>query len=536
MRPPLSPSTAAGAALILLLLTACPERSVLRPVPPTGETPRHGGTLRVLLDDDVDSLDPDRAARASSWFFARATSRGLLAFPALARRDGGSDPVPDLAEALPTVSADGLHYTFRLRRGIRFGPPVTREVRATDVISSVRRIIATGAGIARFLRDIVDMSAPDEHTVVMLLARPLNDLPWVLAHPQAAVVPAGLPAPGRVDPRAIAPLGPYRLLSYRPERSIALDRNPSWDPDTDPVRGGYVDRIDATIGIPAATAVARVASGRGQLVLDIGPPDLFVRPLRYPAGIQVGDAGSSCIRYLFLNEDVKPFDRGLVRLAVASAVQRRLFADTEGTGTPATRILPPSVTGYSESPVVREDVSRARALLTRAGLSRGFEPTLVVADAVRDLKEAAIIRTSLARAGVRVRVRKVPAATVYPQWYERPDARVPMGLATWCADWPGLAGRDVLGVIADPKSIATPGQNYAHLRSPAVQRALDGAVNGPPARAAGRWSTADAAVCATAAIVPLLWTHEDALMSPNVHGWRAAPMWPRGDPTALWLV
>src|SRR5947199_372092 len=78
MRPPLSPSTAAGAALILLLLTACPERSVPRPAPPTGETPRHGGTLRVLLDDDVDSLDPDPATRASSWFFARGRSAWTL--------------------------------------------------------------------------------------------------------------------------------------------------------------------------------------------------------------------------------------------------------------------------------------------------------------------------------------------------------------------------------------------------------------------------------------------------------------------------
>src|SRR5207245_4507475 len=113
----------------------------------------------------------------------------------------------------------------------------------------------------------------------LLLARPMNDLPWVFAHPQAAVVPAGLPEPGRVDPRAVAPLGPYRYLSYRPEQSITLDRNPSWDPRTDPVRGGYVDRIEATIAVPAAASIGRVTSGQADLVLDTGPLDRSVQPL-----------------------------------------------------------------------------------------------------------------------------------------------------------------------------------------------------------------------------------------------------------------
>jgi peptide/nickel transport system substrate-binding protein len=51
--------------------------------------------------------------------------------------------VPDLAAAAPTISADGLTYTFTLRDGVRFedGSPVTsKDVR--HGIESIERLFA----------------------------------------------------------------------------------------------------------------------------------------------------------------------------------------------------------------------------------------------------------------------------------------------------------------------------------------------------------------------------------------------------------
>ena len=53
----------------------------------------------------------------------------------------GSQVVPDLATAMPQITAGGRVYTFHLRSGVRFSPPVNRAVRPSDVKWSIERIL-----------------------------------------------------------------------------------------------------------------------------------------------------------------------------------------------------------------------------------------------------------------------------------------------------------------------------------------------------------------------------------------------------------
>jgi ABC-type transport system substrate-binding protein len=52
----------------------------------------------------------------------------------------GTKLIPDLAADLPEVSPDGLTYTFHLKDGARFGPPVSREIVARDIAYAFERI------------------------------------------------------------------------------------------------------------------------------------------------------------------------------------------------------------------------------------------------------------------------------------------------------------------------------------------------------------------------------------------------------------
>jgi peptide/nickel transport system substrate-binding protein len=441
-QPPRARPTLVAALALAFALAACPARAP-RGARVTPEVPVRGGTLRVLLVADAGALDPQRAGRPAAWFFARALHRGLLAFPDTPG-DAGEQPVPDLAAAMPDVSADGRTYTFRLRTGIAFGAPLARALTSADVAWSLRRARTAAPGLAPYLAAIAAVETPDARTVILRLRAPSPVLPWILAQPRLAVVPDHTPA--RADAQRIAPSGPYRIEKYTPERTLTLVRNPAWSADT--VRGAYVDRIEATMRVPLARAQRTIASGAADLLLDPGPPDQLPPAQAAPPaatapaqGARIVGTSSGCVRYLTVDARTPPFNNRRVRLALAAAIPRARLGPIS-----ARRFLPPTVIGHDERPVIPEDLARARADLARAGFARGFPVSLLAANAPRDRVEVAQLRTALARVRLRVVARLVPPSEL-PAALATPRSAT-LALRSWCADWPGLSGSGVLAAVA----------------------------------------------------------------------------------------
>ena len=99
-----------------------------------------GGTLHVVSFDDVDSMDPALAYGGVSWQLLYATCARLLNYPDVAG-PAGSQLKPEVAQALPTRSADGRTYTFTVRRGFRFSPPSNQSVTAQTFKASIERTL-----------------------------------------------------------------------------------------------------------------------------------------------------------------------------------------------------------------------------------------------------------------------------------------------------------------------------------------------------------------------------------------------------------
>jgi len=86
---------------------------------PAGNLSRYGGKLRLLAVASDGTLDPHINYSSLNWPLYAYTHDGLVTF----RKVGGAESVqvvPDLAERLPDISADGLTYRFTLRQGIQF--------------------------------------------------------------------------------------------------------------------------------------------------------------------------------------------------------------------------------------------------------------------------------------------------------------------------------------------------------------------------------------------------------------------------------
>ena len=94
--------------------------------------------------------------------------------------------VPDLAEAMPEVSEDGKTVTVKIRKGVKFSPPVDREVTSKDVKYAMERMFfsTVATGYSFYFEDIVGAEAgakpgtkiegietPDDQTIVFQLSQ-----------------------------------------------------------------------------------------------------------------------------------------------------------------------------------------------------------------------------------------------------------------------------------------------------------------------------------------------------------------------------
>ena len=94
-----------------------------------------GGALSIAFASDMQHLDPALAYDTTSWSMTRMLYDQLVTYA-----ENSTELIPGLAEAMPTVSADGLTYTFKLRPGVKFvkgDGTVLREMTADDVVASL---------------------------------------------------------------------------------------------------------------------------------------------------------------------------------------------------------------------------------------------------------------------------------------------------------------------------------------------------------------------------------------------------------------
>jgi len=263
-----------------------------------------GGTLRVGLaqflpvqikrSNFLDPQTPFSVAGAGQRELLRCClARTLLSYTGRSTADGGTILHPDLATALPEISDDALTWTFHLKEGIRYAPPLEDvEITTPDIVRALERTatpaIATEEYVTVFepiegLRQFADgeastisgLETPDPHTLRVHLSEITNALGYRFALPATAPIP-----PSPADPSArfgaakghddgygrfLVSSGPYMIEgsedldpSLPPEdqqtvsglvkrESLTLVRNPSWSRQTDELRKAYVDRIELRV-------------------------------------------------------------------------------------------------------------------------------------------------------------------------------------------------------------------------------------------------------------------------------------------------
>jgi peptide/nickel transport system substrate-binding protein len=347
-------------------------------------SPVRGGILKAGIPGNPDHLDPALSYTNEGWEILEATNNGLLTFKKAAGGPGAT-VVPDIADAMPTISSDNLTYTFHLRSGVMFSAPVSREVKPSDFKFSIERLFRVDSGGVGFFTGIAGADAyaktrkggisgivADDAamTLTITLTQPDGTFPDYIATPFAFALPVGTPDKDiSTLPDWRVATGPYMITGYTPHQSITIRRNPtfkSWTPDTP---DGYIDGIDVAIGVTPEQSVNEIADGQLDWYFESVPPDrLSELKARYPK--QVYPFVRNNITYFFMNERKYPFNKLAVRQAVNYAIDRNALVKIYGgQGTATENIIPPGLgTAYKKHNLYPYDLEKAKQLIQQAGV------------------------------------------------------------------------------------------------------------------------------------------------------------------------
>jgi peptide/nickel transport system substrate-binding protein len=373
-----------------------------------------GGTLRVLSNELDAGLD---TAVYPNYEIVRAYARTLYGYNLAGPPEQQIIPVPDIADGPAQVSPDRRTYTFRLRAEVRYAPPVNREVTATDFITAIERLydkqsrLSGGpifadliAGAAAFgagkTSRISGLAAPNPRTLQITLEQPAGDFLSILTLPFFAPVPGEYAAHYQVGDNYaghVVGTGPYTLTTYAPGTTVILDRNPNWDPATDPLRKAWVDRIQFKLGVSIPSIQQAIEHQEADLSLDSHVPQARIDALRadpeQSRRLSVNTTGSLLYLVLETNPKAGAIADVRVRRAVNYAIDKVAYRDAiagrfAAAGELASTILAPGSLGYHPydlypTPGGRGDPAKAKALLAQAGYPQRADPGL------RDLERQA---------------------------------------------------------------------------------------------------------------------------------------------------
>ncbi|MEV7771389.1 ABC transporter substrate-binding protein [Kitasatospora sp. NPDC086791] len=473
---------------------------------------KKGGTVTYEMKGTPDSFDPGNTYYAYIYNFSRLYGRPLTTF-APGPGAQGDKLVPDLAESLGKVSADGLSWTYKLRAGLKYddGTPISsKDVKyaversnfAPDVNSNgptyFHDLLADNATpYAGPYKDktggLNSIETPDDQTIVFHLKQPFADFDYLVSAPQTVPVPQAKDD-GAGYVKHVAASGSYKFESYEDGKQLTLVPNTNWDPSTDPIRKQLADKIVVRMGMEQSTIDKDLIAGNAQVDLvgsGVDPQTQAQILQNQKLKANTDNAFGGRLAYLAINSKVAPFDNVECRKAVQYAIDKVSVQTTLGgpiRGQIANTVLPPDVAGHQdfntwETAGNKGDEAKAKDALKACGKPDGFS-TVITARTERDpeVQAATAIQAALKKVNINVEIQKYAQGKYFsdaagvPQFTQ--DHNIGLMMMQWSADWP--TGYGFLQQIADGRAIKASGNsNLAQLNDPTVNKLLDDAIVNP---------------------------------------------------------
>jgi peptide/nickel transport system substrate-binding protein len=482
-------------------------------------TPQKGGVLRTAISDFgfTNGFDITGEYVAVAIGLYGAMTRTLMGVKHVAGPPG-NELVPDLASAPPEISDDGLTYTFKLKTGVKWAPPLNRDVTSKDVAYAFQRINTAPlvAQYATYYTGVVKgmdgkaksaettisgIETPDDTTIIFNLEKPTGDFLYRLSMPAAAPIPEEVAKCFKKAGdygRYVMSNGPYMIQGsdqldisscetmkpisgFDPSKSLTLVRNPNYDQATDDTRANYVDAIVVSVNTNVDDIFSQIQAGNlDSSIADQPPKPVLQQYLTDPAKKPYLHSNSGDRTwYITMNWAVPPFDDIHVRKAVNWVMDKQGILQAWGGSTfgeVATHNIPPIVLGgllpaseYNPYPSEgnRGDEAKAKEEMKQSKYDTNK-------DGVCDAKECsnlvmpnrntptfadseAVVVSSLEKIGIKVKPRQLASSAAYTT-IQTVKNKIPIAMNTgWGKDYADAF--TFAGPLLDGRGITATGNN-----------------------------------------------------------------------------
>jgi len=273
---------------------------------------------------------------------------------------------PALAEKWD-VSADGMEYTFHLRKGVKFQTTKeftpTRDFNADDVVFSFKRQLDkehpyhkvsngsyeyfNGMSMPDLLKDVVKV---DDYTVKFMLNRPEAPMIANLGMDFASIFSAEYAekmmeagTPEVIDQMPVG-TGPFQLVNYQKDAVIRYKAHPDYWAGK-----AKIDNLVYAITPDASVRYQKLKAGECHVMPYPNPADL--EAMSKDADINLMQQEGLNVGYLAYNSLVPPFDNPKVRKALNMAINKEAILDAvfQGAGKVAKNPIPPTIWSYNDA-------------------------------------------------------------------------------------------------------------------------------------------------------------------------------------------
>ncbi len=403
--------------------------------------PQRGGEIRIGYTRFAYNLDPAYGNLRMHHEVSHPYNMTLVRF------GHGTRIYPALASEW-NVSADGLKYTFKLRRDIYFHNG--RKVTARDVIFSWHRSLSPlldneGKWFLNWVEGAEDftqgkaktisgLKSYEDDTIEITLKEPLAFFLNMLTAIEASVIP-----PEAVDEnslRLIRPIGcgPYKVVETEPNKIVFEKFENYFDENV-----GFVNRIvyDYNPKTPTDLLVS-FKEGSIDIIPSLAKETLeeLIRDEKWQNQIE-SSLGLNTTFFTFRN-DTGPFAVKELRQAANYAVDKEaLVAEHPATEpTPAKGLLPPGILGYNPNQKgYPYDPDRAKWLINKAGYPDGLRLKIATDESrVNQKKDFEFVSKYLDEVGIHIE-EEVQTHEEFIQRNKR-EGRPYIYATGWYADYP----------------------------------------------------------------------------------------------------